>query len=65
MKYQVVIKRKMEKDLFRLPIQVQKKLRTLIADMEDTGPIQYKWPNYSQLAKDTYHCHLGYSWSAC
>ena len=65
MSYQVLIKRKIERNLYKLPIQIQQKLAVLLCDLRDSGPIQPRWPNYSKLAKETYHCHLGNSWVAC
>lgn len=63
--YEVVIKNKAKKGLYKLPVQVQKKLVLLAKDLRDKGPVQASWPNYSKLGKMTYHCHLGYSYSAC
>ena len=65
MKYEVKIKRQLEKGLDKLPILVQKKLVRLVMDLRDKGPVQADWPNYSKLSSLEYHCHLGYSWVAC
>ncbi len=65
MKYEVKIKKQVEKKLEKLPILIQKKLVRLVMDLRDNGPIQLNWPNFSKLKKDEYHCHLGYSWVAC
>ena len=37
----------------------------LVEDLEKSGPVQTTWPNYGKLGKDTYHCHLNYSFVAC
>lgn len=65
MSYTVTIKKKVLKGLPKLPIWVQKKLVVLAQDLQDRGPEQPGWQNYSKLSKTTYHCHLGTSWVAC
>lgn len=45
--------------------RVQEKLAVLVDDLEDKGPVQSGWPNYSKLGKEKYHCHLGRKWVAC
>lgn len=65
MVYEVVIKRKMERGLRKLPNRVQRKFFALIEDLRDGGPVQSRWPNYSKLAEGRYHCHLEYHYVAC
>ena len=65
MNYSVIIKRKILRDLTKLPILVQKKMALLAEDLREKGPEQPKWPNYSKLGKTAYHCHLAFSWVAC
>lgn len=36
----------------------------LVNDLIEKGPVQKEWPNFSPLGKNTYHCHLSYSWVA-
>ena len=64
-KYQVKIKNKVLKKLPKLPELVQTKLALLLLDLQNTGPIQPQWQNYSRLGNEKYHCHLGRSWVAC
>jgi len=64
-KFKVLVKRKIEKKLIKLPKDVQKKFNLLTKDLRDIGPVLPHWPNYSKLEGDTFHCHLGYSWAAC
>lgn len=64
-KYDVSIKKKVLKELDRLPENVQKILGNLVDDLRDKGPYQPNWPNYSKLSSTTYHCHLSYKWVAC
>ena len=64
-KYRIIVKKKVEKGLYKLPLQVQKKFFLLARDLSDYGPVQPNWPNYSRLGEVTYHCHLGYSYAAC
>lgn len=65
MRYKVFIVKKALKGLEQLPIAIQCKLKVLIRDLEETGPIQHAWPNYSKLSEETYHCHLAHKWVAC
>jgi hypothetical protein len=65
MNYNIIIKRKIEKGLSKLPFWVQKKFAFLIKDLQEKGPEQPTWQNYSQLSPTEYHCHLGTSWIAC
>jgi len=65
MKYKVILKRKVERGLQKLPLLVQKKLAVLVNDLRDVGPVQPMWQNYSKLNSNEYHCHLGMSWVAC
>jgi len=65
MKYEVKIKKKVLRDLKKLPTNVKKLLFLLIEDLKEDGPIQKSWHNFSPLGKDTYHCHLNYRHVAC
>ncbi len=64
-KYEVRIKKKIERGLRELPSDVQKLLFLLIADLQADGPIQKTWQNFSPLGKDRFHCHLNYRYVAC
>ncbi len=48
-----------------MPKKIQKYLVNLFEDLELSGPIQKQWPNFSELGKNEYHCHLDYHWVAC
>jgi mRNA-degrading endonuclease RelE of RelBE toxin-antitoxin system len=65
MKYNIVIKKKVAKNLKKLPVWVQKKMAILANDLREKGPKQPTWQNYSKLSRTEYHCHLGMSWVAC
>ena len=65
MTYEIIIKKKVLKELNRLPEDIQKKLANLMEDLRDKGPYQPTWPNYSKLSSNTYHCHLSRKWVAC
>ncbi len=56
---------KTEKRLEKVPSRIQIKFRHLVMDLSLTGPMQPRWPNFSKLGKDEYHCHLSRSWVAC
>ncbi|MCX7013321.1 MAG: hypothetical protein NTW86_12335 [Candidatus Sumerlaeota bacterium] len=65
MRYKVTIRKKTARGLTKLPKGVQKLLFLLIADLQESGPIQKSWPNFSPLDKDRFHCHLTYRHVAC
>jgi mRNA-degrading endonuclease RelE of RelBE toxin-antitoxin system len=64
-KYNVIIKNKTLRGIKKLPQNIQERFNVLLHDLIDKGPIQPNWSNFSKLAKNKYHCHLGYSWVAC
>jgi len=63
--FEVEIKKKELKKLKKIPERVQKKLRLLVLDLEEKGPVLLKWSNFSKLSENEYHCHLTYSYVAC
>lgn len=65
MQYEVYIKKKVARGLIKLPERVQNRFWLLVECLEESGPIQSKFPNYSKLGEVEFHCHLGYSWAAC
>ena len=64
-KYRVIWKRKIEKQIAKMPEKMQNKFYELVSDIRKTGPLQKDWANFSDLGKDLYHYHIGYSWIAC
>ena len=65
MEYRVTIKKKAEKGIRKMPVNVQKRMAFLIDDLKESGPVANSWPNYSKLSKIQYHCHLSRRWVAC
>ncbi len=65
MNHEVRVKRKVERSLHKLPVDVQKLFFLLVADLQTKGPVQKTWNNFSSLGKDQYHCHLNYRYVAC
>jgi len=65
MAYEVKYKRKVQKQINKLPDKIKQRLFALIADLEDMGPIRHNWPNYSKLGTNQHHCHLTRSWVVC
>ncbi|MBN1850810.1 MAG: hypothetical protein JW932_19730 [Deltaproteobacteria bacterium] len=63
--FDVLIRKKVLKEVKRMPVHVQEKLAVLVDDLMEKGPIQSKWPNFSKIGKDKYHCHLARKWVAC
>jgi len=63
--YKVTIKKKIIKNIEKLPQRIQDKMFLLTQDLREKGPVQADWPNYSKLDENLYHCHLSYKWVAC
>ncbi len=63
--YTVMLKKKVEKNLEKMPVSIQDTFFQLVDDLERLGPVQSEWPNYSKLRQDEYHCHLSRKWVAC
>ncbi len=61
----VSIRKKVLKITSKMPEDIQVRFGYLLEDLKIKGPIQPDWPNYSKIADDKYHCHLGYKWAAC
>jgi len=65
MRYSVVIKKKAQKGINKMPVYVQKRMGFLIDDLKEKGPDAHDWPNYSKLSRNEYHCYLSRGWVAC
>ena len=63
--YIVKMPKNLEKVIREMPKNVRIVLAKLIDDIQDKGPVQKAYRNYSKLGKGTYHCHLAYKWIAC
>jgi hypothetical protein len=63
--YSVVIKRKLERNIQKLPRNVQVLFIVLRDELAEEGPIQPEWKNYGILSEGSYHCHLGLHHAAC
>ena len=61
----VTWRRKIDKQIARMPLLEQKKFKLLVNDIKNKGAIQPGWRNFSSLVKNKYHCHLSLSWVAC
>ena len=63
--YRIVVSRRVLKNIQKMPEPMQVRLANLVEDLRDNGPIRSEWPNFTQLGKNRYHCHLSYQWVAC
>ena len=63
--YEVIIKRKLERQVEHLPAKIQDAFFELVEDLRKSGPVQPAWPNYGKLSDVEYHCHLTYRYVAC
>jgi len=64
-KWRVFYRRKVEKNVQRMPLREQQIFANLVEDLMAKGPIRSEWRNFSKLGPNEYHCHLSYSWVAC
>lgn len=60
----VKVTKKADKSALKMPSDVQTLFRALVIDLENSGPVQHEWPNYSKLTHGRYHCHLNYRFVA-
>lgn len=65
MGYRVVVLKNVRKNILLLPEKARMRLKLLLVDLRENGPVQPKYQNYSKIGKNTYHCHLAYHWVAC
>ena len=63
--FNVLIKKKVLKNLSRIPLDIQEKFWLLIEEIELKGPARSDWKNYSKIGQNEHHCHLSYHWVAC
>jgi len=63
--YTIKLKKRVQKNLEKMPVSIQDTFFQLVDDLERFGPVQTEWPNYSKLSQDEYHCHLSRKWVAC
>lgn len=63
--WRVFFRRKVEKNLVKMPRAEQMLFANLIEDLQRKGPIRTEWRNFSKLSVNKYHCHLSYSWVVC
>ena len=63
--YTIKLKKRVQKNLEKMPVSIQDTFFQLVDDLERFGPVQSEWPNYSKLSQDEYHCHLSRKWVAC
>ena len=64
-RYRVVWKRKLDKQLTLLPKLEQYKFSMLVDDLKTSGVMQPNWPNFSKPGENEFHCHLSRKWVAC
>lgn len=64
-RWQVFSRRKVQKQVAKMPRTEQVKFANLVEDLERKGLIRKEWKNFSKLSANEYHCHLSHSWVAC
>ena len=63
--WRVFFRRKVEKQVGKMPRREQVLFANLVEDLIRKGPIRTEWRNFSKLSDREYHCHLSWSWVAC
>ena len=58
MGWTVVIQKRARKQIQDLPQPVYDTLFLLVTDIQQSGPVQGQWPNYSKLSDNRHHCHI-------
>jgi hypothetical protein len=58
MAWAVTSKKKVQKQVGKLPLNVKESLFTLLLDIERNGPVRGNWSNYGKLGRNRHHCHL-------
>ncbi len=58
MNWTVTILKRARKQIQDLPRPVYEALFLLVADIQQSGPVQGQWPNYSKLSDSRHHCHI-------
>jgi hypothetical protein len=54
------MRRKAARQIEAMPVKVQKSLALSLREIEESGPVRGKWPNYGKLegTGQLHHCHL-------
>jgi hypothetical protein len=63
--WRVFFRRKVEKQVGKMPRKEQVLFANLVEDLIRKGLIRTEWRKFSKLSDHEYHCHLLYSWVAC
>jgi mRNA-degrading endonuclease RelE of RelBE toxin-antitoxin system len=58
MPWTVRLKKRVEKQVLKLPRLALAALYQLMREIERSGPVRGEWPNYSRLDGNRHHCHL-------
>ena len=63
--WRVFFRRKVEKNVAKMPRREQVLFANLVEDLQLKGPIRKEWRNFSRLSENECHCHLSYAWVVC
>ena len=55
MAWDVRIDDRIRKRIARLPQKVRRSVKTLVLEIESSGPVRGNWSNYSKLGKNRHH----------
>jgi len=66
MAFTVTVKKRVLKNIQKLPPAVQQRFKTLLAVLLASDTVGAAgWQNFSKLGRDRYHCHLTHHFVAC
>ena len=55
MAWDIIAKRKVQKQVDKLPDKVKAVLNVLLAAIRNDGPVRHEWPNYGRLGENIHH----------
>ena len=58
MTWTIISKKKIRKQIAKLPLAVKESLFALLLEIETGGPVRGNWHNYGKLGRHRHHCHL-------
>ncbi len=58
MAWEINTSKRVAKQIVKLPGSARKNLKTLLREIEISGPVRGNWSNYGRLGGNRHHCHI-------
>ena len=58
MAWDIIAKRKVQKQVEKLPDKIRIVFDLLLTAIRNEGPVRNDWPHYGRLGENVHHCHL-------